>query len=651
MEQRCDTLQNYPDSDTIRILITTDNHVGYNEFEPITGDDSWKTFHEIMMLAKAKNVDMILQSGDLFHVNKPSKKSMYQVMRSLRLACMGDKPCELELLSDAAKVFNYNEFNGVNYEDSNFNIAIPMFSIAGNHDDASGHGFLTPMDVLQVSGLLNHFGRVKQADDIELNPLLFQKGKTKLALYGLGSIRDERLFRSFKEGHVRFNIPLESQDDWFNIMCVHQNHSSHSNTAFLPEAVLPDFLNLVIWGHEHECIPYLVHNSNKGFDVLQPGSSVATSLSDGESKDKFVFIVEIKSNSPPDLIPFPLTTVRSLIVEDVSLADVPGLKPHDKENICKYLVEKVNELIQKANERAAEKLGITLEGNEDSLPLPLIRLRVNYNGPNGSAIDYQVENPRRFSNRFVGRVANANNVIQFSKKRHPGNAASKKDALKHDLNNNYSGLNGDLKVQTLIKDFLVGMNLSLLPENGMNEAVRNFVDKDDKNALKEFIEKEVTNEVALLASNKNIIGIESVTDLKNLVHKVKQSTQCLTNSNSPYNDIFEHGKKDELRFSKSHLDSDHDLIVVEDPKHSEEQDTKINLILSDDDGSDIIAEIPNPLEPRKKKKRATKLISKTPIPANKEDPVKITKRSSTRTPKTTALHALLNIKRGFKKEN
>ena len=61
----------YPDPDTIRILVTTDNHVGYNENDPITGDDSWKTFHEVMMLAKNNNVDMVLQSGDLFHVNKP----------------------------------------------------------------------------------------------------------------------------------------------------------------------------------------------------------------------------------------------------------------------------------------------------------------------------------------------------------------------------------------------------------------------------------------------------------------------------------------------------------------------------------------------------------------------------------------------------
>jgi len=93
------------EADTIRILVATDNHVGYNERDPIRGDDSWKSFHEVMCLAKEKDVDMVLLAGDLFHDNKPSRKSMYQVMRSLRLNCYGDKPCELEMLSDATESF------------------------------------------------------------------------------------------------------------------------------------------------------------------------------------------------------------------------------------------------------------------------------------------------------------------------------------------------------------------------------------------------------------------------------------------------------------------------------------------------------------------------------------------------------------------
>lgn len=48
---------------------------------------------------------MVLLAGDLFHDNKPSRKSMYQVMRSLRMNCLGEKPCELEMLSDASEAF------------------------------------------------------------------------------------------------------------------------------------------------------------------------------------------------------------------------------------------------------------------------------------------------------------------------------------------------------------------------------------------------------------------------------------------------------------------------------------------------------------------------------------------------------------------
>ena len=89
-------------ADTIRILVATDNHVGYMERDPIRGNDSWQSFHEIMCLAKEQDVDMVLLSGDLFHENKPSRKSMYQVMRSLRMNCYGEKPCELEIVSDVS---------------------------------------------------------------------------------------------------------------------------------------------------------------------------------------------------------------------------------------------------------------------------------------------------------------------------------------------------------------------------------------------------------------------------------------------------------------------------------------------------------------------------------------------------------------------
>ena len=45
-------------------------------------------------------VDFILLAGDLFHENKPSRECLYQVMALLREYTMGDKPVQVELLSD-----------------------------------------------------------------------------------------------------------------------------------------------------------------------------------------------------------------------------------------------------------------------------------------------------------------------------------------------------------------------------------------------------------------------------------------------------------------------------------------------------------------------------------------------------------------------
>ncbi|KAL3228597.1 Double-strand break repair protein MRE11 [Nakaseomyces bracarensis] len=662
-----------PDEDTIRILITTDNHVGYNENDPITGDDSWKTFHEIMMLAKDNNVDMILQSGDLFHVNKPSKKSLYQVLRALRLACMGDKPCELELLSDPSKVFNYNEFTDVNYEDPNFNISIPMFAISGNHDDATGDTLLCPMDILHASGLVNHFGKVLQADKINLVPLLFQKGRTKLALYGLASVRDERLFRTFKDGGVTFEVPTVNENEWYNILCVHQNHTGHTNTAFLPEQFLPNFLNLVIWGHEHECIPNLVHNASKDFDVLQPGSSVATSLSDAESKEKNVFILEIRHDTKPKLIPLRLDTVRTFKMKTIYLKDEHTLRPHDKNAITKFLVDQVEEMIEEANQETKNKLYPNLSDEEitslGELPKPLIRLRVDY-GPQDedvSQLTYQVENPRRFSNRFVGRVANSNNIVQFFKSRKQissGNKNTKSQDFKkdlHDVRTKDGSL--ELRVDDLIGELLKTMNLSLLPEIGMNEAMKSFVEKDEKLALKDFIEHEITHEVDILYNNKDFIHGDDPNEIKKLIKTVKRANTADSNSlgankneaaqfvldnlegDDQPNSITEtrtRRKANNKKLSKSIIVSDEENIESEDDVHlsNDSDDGEIN--------DDFISISSDEETVKRKQPSRSKRVPKTKASLPKTTTRKTnttTTRKSTRTPKTDILGSLLAKKR------
>ena len=45
----------------------------------------------------------------------------------------------------------------------------------------------------------------------------------KIAVYGLGSIRDERLNRAFAEDRVKFVRPEMENKEIFNIFVLHQN--------------------------------------------------------------------------------------------------------------------------------------------------------------------------------------------------------------------------------------------------------------------------------------------------------------------------------------------------------------------------------------------------------------------------------------------
>ena len=86
----------------------------------------------------------------------------------------------------------------VNYTDPNLNIQLPIFSIHGNHDDPAGMGQFSALDKLHAAGLINYFGKHSDLKQIEVSPLLITKGATRLALYGMSSVRDERLHRLFR---------------------------------------------------------------------------------------------------------------------------------------------------------------------------------------------------------------------------------------------------------------------------------------------------------------------------------------------------------------------------------------------------------------------------------------------------------------------
>lgn len=467
------------DEDTFKILIATDVHLGYLEKDAIRGSDSYNTLDEILKCAKSNQVDFILLGGDLFHENKPSRRCLHSCITKLRQYCMGDTPIQFNILSDQTVNFNTTQFPWVNYQDENLNISIPVFSIHGNHDDPTGAEGLCALDLLSASGLVNHFGHSQSVERIEISPILMQKGNTKLALYGLGSIPDERLYRMFVNNQVTMLRPKEDQDEWFNLFTIHQNRSKHGPTNYIPEQFLDDFLDLVVWGHEHECLIAPSRNEQQLFYVTQPGSSVATSLSPGEATKKHIGLLRVKGRKM-NLHKIPLKTVRQFLIQDVVLADYQDLftadTPHVTKKVENFCYAKVTEMLEEAER---ERLGCPLTPEK-----PLIRIRVDYTG------GFETFSTSRFSQKFVDRVANPKDIVHFLRRR------EQKEDIKDEVTVDYGKLvkttaAEGLRVEDLVKKYFEAaeqkVQLSLLTEQGMGKAIQEFVDKDEKCAIEELI--------------------------------------------------------------------------------------------------------------------------------------------------------------------
>lgn len=519
---------------------------------------------------------MVLLAGDLFHDNKPSRKAMYQVMRSLRMNCLGDKPCELEMLSDANEVFD-GAFNHVNYEDPDINVAIPVFSIHGNHDDPSGDGHFCSLDLLQVSGLLNYFGRTPESDNIQIKPILLQKGQTKLALYGMSNVRDERLFRTFRDGKVQFFKPGIQEKDWFNLMAVHQNHHAYTETGYLPENFLPEFMDLIVWGHEHECLIDPKLNPETSFHVMQPGSSVATSLVPGEAVAKHVAIVSVQGRDFT-VEKHRIKTVRPFVTREIELADIPELEelahdPDNKSKITQHLMKIVDEMIKEA---MAEWREMQDEIDEEEIPLPLVRLRVEYTAPSGGKFD--CENPQRFSHRFVGKVANVNDVVQFWRRK----TGTSRKAGKTDLPDEQilaSMTMDNIKVSKLVQEFLSAQSLKILPQAPFGDAVSQFVDKDDKNAMQIFVDQSLEGQVKTLLSLED----DEEQDLDSAMMKYKEQIEAQFDAGQ-----LKRPTKRKLKPRPEHWDSDMDG-EWEDQPGAWEIDADVSAAAAEDDDAPVPA--------------------------------------------------------------
>jgi len=434
---------------------------------------------------------MVLLAGDLFHDNKPTRRTLHKTMEIIKRYTMGPDPVQIQILSE-----NNFEHGDANYLQEFYSVDLPIFSIHGNHDDPTrdGNDLLASLDILSVSHLVNYFGRQEIVDKVEIAPILFKKGDTQVALYGMGSLRDERLNRMWQRKKVRFQRP--SEGEWFNIFVLHQNRDlGRGSKNCVHETMIPEWMDLIVWGHEHECLIQPSESVVGTFRITQPGSSVATSLSAGESIRKHVGVLDVRHNQFR-LTAVPLVQVRSFMMGEVSLngQDLDPEDPKIDDQVTQFLENEVEVLIHEVKEKRQELLldakeqGNNYKEQTDlkyKLKNPddiLVRLRVEHSG-------FTTLNNQRFGARFVGRVANLSGILLFHRKKETSDItyARKKRAMQAIEKPIVPDDHKEMNIEDLVMENLdmSDKKLEMLDEAKLNIALEEFVSKEIKQALSE----------------------------------------------------------------------------------------------------------------------------------------------------------------------
>jgi double-strand break repair protein MRE11 len=376
----------------LRILVTTDNHLGYLERDPIRGEDSFEAFEEVLEHAREAGADALLIGGDLFHESVPSKYTLFKTMELFRRHCFGDNPVAVECKGDMDRLLrrpagSKQGRHVLNYRDRNMNISLPVFVINGNHDEPSGYGGVSPLDILAEAGLVNYFGRSEcVGGKIEIGPLEIKKGRTRVNVYGAGAIRDERMCRAFAEGKVI--ISEASRGKGLNLFVIHQNRSGHRGKSYIAEGMLKGGMDIIIWGHEHESRPHPEYNEKMKFHVIQPGSTVQTSLSESEAGDKHCILLRVRGQEWSS-IAIKVERARQFVFRRIKAGGTAAERA---------VIANLREMVA---ERRGEKL-------------PLVRLRVELEGSGDVIVQ------RRLTEAFRNAVANPGEMLRIKRERRKG---------------------------------------------------------------------------------------------------------------------------------------------------------------------------------------------------------------------------------------
>lgn len=326
----------------------------------------------------------------------------------------------------------------------------------------------------------------------------------------------------------------------------------------------------------------------------------------GEAVPKHVAVLSVTGRDFK-VEPIRLKTVRPFVMKEIVLSEDKTAKTFVKKDnrtlLTRYLMEVVERLIEQAKEEWLEAQEEGDHDDEPQVPLPLIRLRVEYSAPEGGNFD--CENPQRFSNRFVGKVANVNDVVQFYRKK-AGSTRKAQDGSELPEDSILAQLSIDsVKVEKLVREFLTAQSLTILPQNSFGDAVSQFVDKDDKHAMEMFVNESLLDQI------KHLMNVDHLDE--------DDLNSAMDQHKSKLEELFAAGhlrrtKKAKLKPRPENWDSDLDGGSWGDQPGA--------LIHSDMDVDEDVEEAVPVAKPAAKGRAKAAVTKKTPVTAKKAAPTK-----------------------------
>ena len=285
--------------------------------------------------------------------------------------------------------------------------------------------------------------------------------------------------------------------------------------------MIPEWMDLVIWGNEHECQPSLIESLVGTFRIFQPGSSIATSLVEGESmlNPKHMGLIEIKGRFFR-MHPIPYTQIRPYLYSEIALSTIPDLNPNDskiEDKIRSVLASRVRHMIEEARQSstAVAEAGSSQEYVIRRPEMVLVRLRVDHVG-------YPTINQQRFGTLFMDTIANPSSVLFFAKKkRETYGGVINANTSAETAYRNVVGVDIDelddpmsrVRIEDLVKESLDGnqKQLNILIESDMAQAIDDFVLKKHVSAITDIVQEtlEKTQEALfknIAATNKEQIA-------------------------------------------------------------------------------------------------------------------------------------------------